>query len=373
MLRKYLGSFLIVLVAVCGICSTLTFATRSHVRAGDAVEETFNTELTLDASAGSNQFYPVDADIKSDLEKGVTFIGSGAARVTSVKVDVTAKEVSWTRDKIKYKAPGTAMVAHVKWETPADAANGATGDIQIKFPKIRGVSSYEPSFHSGGYQKTGDGRLLFREITVYQGALSLALGRFFFSLSVGLPITLLIHGIWWAFQVKREKRLRLAALAPADPDALPRTYYSNPTAEWFGWTFTLIMFGVIGSLMASFVIHDGYLSSTLDWVLIIMQAVGIAIGLIVIWGARISVVTVRIDADTLSLAKGRGEPRWNTARWADLKSALTKSRTYKGTTTEWVEVQFPDGKTRKIPAGVEGFAELRDRVLTIYALHHAPI
>jgi hypothetical protein len=51
---------------------------------------------------------------------------------------------------------------------------------------------------------------------------------------------------------------------------------------------------------------------------------------------------------------------------------VVKSKTYKGTTTEWVELIFPDGKTRKIPSAMIDYPTLRDAVLELYARQHQP-
>ncbi|HEX4123911.1 MAG TPA: hypothetical protein VHY37_04230, partial [Tepidisphaeraceae bacterium] len=88
-------------------------------------------------------------------------------------------------------------------------------------------------------------------------------------------------------------------------------------------------------------------------------------GLIVVQTIRGNMVTVQVDADTLSVAKGRGEPQWLTARWPDLRSAVTKSSTYKGTRTEWLEVEFPDGQKRTIRD-----PQARQAIATFYARFH---
>ena len=62
-----------------------------------------------------------------------------------------------------------------------------------------------------------------------------------------------------------------------------------------------------------------------------------------------------------------GAPHVRTSR---LRSAEFKSRSYRGQVTRWLELGFPDGRTRKIPANVIDFSTLRDVVLEEYARHH---
>lgn len=369
MLLRYLNSFFPILVVLTAICSALPIATRSHVPAGTVIEETWRSEITLDTS--DRRHYRVDDEIKEDLEKGVMFVGTGSVRVTSSKVEITAKQVSWDDHDETITAPGAVMVSHVKWEAPAGSANGAVGDIRVAFPKIRGIPSYTPNFRSGGGQKTGDGQWIFREVTTYRSHLSLLLGRFFFALYAGLPMAIAVHSLWWLWVLRGEKRLRLAALAQPDGEALPRMFYPSPTAEWLAWTLVLLIFGGLGCMLVGFAMHDGFLSSVMQWVIIIFQAAGVFVGLLTVLIVRANVLTVRIDDDAIALAKGRGQPRWITARWADLKSLETKYRTYKGTRVESMHLRFPDGRKKTIAEyKVQDYRILRDTSFALYARHH---
>lgn len=370
MLRRYFLSLLIVTVVMSAVASMFSFVTRSQVRGGATVEETWTNDFTLHQIG--DKYYQVDADIKADLEKGVAFVGAGAIRVLSTTVEVSAKEVSWTSNKTEYKAPGGSIVSHVKWEAPADAADGASGTIHVEFPKIRGVPSYDLNFHSGSYQKTGN-EWVFREVTVHQGAISLALGRLVFGMSLGLPLAFLFQSGWWLLYLRREKKARLAALAPTTSDTLPRTFHPDPVAEWNVWCIMMLIFGGIGTLIGGIAISSGFLSTIIAWVIIGMVGLGALIGLLVVWLVRRTIVTLKIDADSLSVAKGRGVPQWLTASWAELKGAACKSRTYKGNRTEWVEVIFPNGKKYKFYENyLPEYAVVREVVLALYDRHHQP-
>jgi hypothetical protein len=370
MLRRYFISLVVVTVVMSAIASMFSFVTRSQVRGGTTVEEMWTNDFTL-RGMGST-YYEVDSDIMADLEKGVSFVGSGAIRVLSTKVEVSAKKVTWTSNKTEYTAPGGTLVSHVRWEAPADAAAGAAGTIHVEFPKIRGVPGYDVNFHSGSYQKTGN-EWVFREVTVHQGAISLALGRLVFGMCLGLPVAFLFHSGWWLLYLRREKRARLAALAPVSSETLPRTFYPDPVAEWNVWCIMMLIFGGIGTFIAGIGISSGFVSSVIAWVILGMVGFGVLISLLIVWLVRRSVVSLKIDADSLSVAQGRGEPKWITASWGDLKGAVCKSRTYKGSRTEWVEVIFPDGKKRKFYENyLPEYAVVRAVVLALYERHHQP-
>ena len=368
MLRRYFISLIVVTVAMSAIASMFSFVTRSHVRGGTTVEETWTNDFTLRQMGSQN--YQVDSEIKADLEKGVSFVGSGAIRVLSTKVEVSATQVTWTSNKKKYTAPGGTLVSHVRWEAPADAPDGAAGTIHVEFPKIRGVPAYTLDFHSGSSQKTGN-EWAFREVTVHQGAISVALGRLVFGICLGLPVAFLFHSGWWLLYLRREKRARLAALAATSSETLPRTFHPDPVAEWNVWCIMMLIFGGVGTLIGGIGISGGFLSSIIAWVILGIVGIGMLFGLLIVWLVRRSVISLKIDADSLSVAQGRGEPKWITASWGDLKGAACKSRTYQGTRTEWVEVIFPDGKKRKFHENyLPEYAVVRTVVLALYDRHH---
>lgn len=356
MLHKYLLSLFVAVAVITSACSALPFVTRAQVRSGKVVGEVWKFELTIDS--GSNSYYQVDDQMKVALERGIKLVGSGAANVISQEVGVTPQKVSWEVGKTQYTADGAAIVAQVQWRTDVGAANGARGEMEIEFPPIGDQGLATISVRSGDYQYEGD-RCVVREVTSYQNATSLFFGQFRLALGAGLPFAILVHSIWWGFVVRREKRARLAALAPAGPDSLPRIFYPNPTAEWSTWTVVVALFAAVASLMASLCVYSGFMSSTMYWVVLCIQGAGAVIALAITGGVRRSVVTVRVDADTISYARGRGDLKWITARWAALLSVKYKSRTYRGTRTEWMELKFPDGKRRKIPSGIGDFPALR--------------
>jgi hypothetical protein len=52
------------------------------------------------------------------------------------------------------------------------------------------------------------------------------------------------------------------------------------------------------------------------------------------------------------------------ASWSDIRQFTQKSRTYRGNTTYWVEVEFNDGRKKlKISQSIERYPALRDLLL----------
>jgi hypothetical protein len=364
MIPKYLATLALAVSLVTFAASSLQFATRSQVLAGKAVDETLPIEFTIDAD--SSQTYKIDPSIKQFLEDHISFYAEGSARVVSAKVTITPKNVSWTENRTTITSTGAKMAARLQWDTRADSANGAQGSIYINFPEVPGLEGKLPTFHSGGYQKDDKGRYVVREVTTYRDAFKLSLARFGFALAAGLPIGMLLHTIFWAFLLKGEKRSRLAEFPPQG-SGLPRTFYPDPIGEWIVW---LIVFGIgafVASLMASFTVYDGFMSSTIIWVIYIMLAITVALALPAAYFTGKSLLTVRIDTHGISYARGRGDLEWLDAAWSDILQISQKSRTYRGSTSYWIELEFKDQRKKlKIAQSIEGYPALRDILMSVF-------
>jgi hypothetical protein len=137
LIQKYFATLAVAVFVVTLAASSLQFATRSHVLSGEGVAETLHFEFTLDAD--SNQYYEISPDIKQFLEDRIRFHSEGVPHVVSAKVEITPKEVSWTRNRTTYTATGAAMDAQIQWDTPADSENGAHGSVYLDFPEIPGL------------------------------------------------------------------------------------------------------------------------------------------------------------------------------------------------------------------------------------------
>jgi hypothetical protein len=223
------------------------------------------------------------------------------------------------------------------------------------------------NFHKGDYEKDDQGRYRLREVTAYRTAFSLSLGRILFAASVGLPIGSVLHCIFWAFVLARERKSRLAAL-PERGSQLPRTFYPNPTSEWIVWT---IFFGIgafVASLTAVFSAESGFFSSTMVWAVYITLAGGAALGLIIGYFTRRFLLTVRVDNDGFSYAKGRSDLQWQRANWGEILLLREMSRTSRGSTRYWLEIQFRDHRKKlKVSDDIEDYPILRQFLLSVFS------
>jgi hypothetical protein len=365
MIPKYIATLAVAVVLVAFAASSLQFAARSQVLAGQAVDETFTLEFTFDADSAHT--YKISPGLKSDLEKGITFVAEGPVRIVSSSVEITPKDVSWTENRTNYTSPGAGMVALVKWDTPPDSANGAHGLIYIHFPDIPAFGSVGPTFHSGGYQKDSQGRYVLREVNTYQNAILVFFGRFSIALAVGLPVGAFLQSIFWAFVLKKEKRARLAALPPQGQGSLPHTFYPNPIAEWTIWTLLFGIFSVSASLIGVISVADGFMSSSMMWIAYIFLAVATIIGLIAAYFTGRSVLTVRVESSSMSYVRGRGDLQWITVAWNEILLLTEKSRTYRGNTRYWLELQFRDNRKKlKIGHDIQEYPLLKQLLFSVF-------
>jgi hypothetical protein len=358
MIARYVASLAATVVLTTLFCSTLRFATRSQVLSGKAVEESWKLFFTIDAD--SSHMYEIDGRLKKSLEEGITFVAEGPVRVDSSSFVITPQEITWTENRTRKTAPGAVLAVQVKWETPADSPDGAHGFIYASLPILPGSFS----IHSGDFSWDNK-RLVLREVTTNRSSSSLFFARFGFALAAGLPLGIVLHSIGWGFLLSREKKSRIAALPPQGSQ-IPRTFYPNPIAEWSTWTFVLAIAGVLGCLLVF--LSGDFLSSSMIWFIYIALAVGAVIALICTYFTGRSLMTVRIDADSISYARGRGDLQWVMARWADVLQATQKSRTYRGTRREWVEIEFRDKKKKlKLSENIMGYPALRDFIFSLFA------
>jgi hypothetical protein len=364
MVPKYLLTLAMTVSLVAFAASSLRFATRSQVLAGKAVDETSKIEFTIDAD--SSNTYRISPRIKQFLEDHISFYTDGPPRIVSAKVEITPKDVSWTENHSTITSTGAALSARFQWDTPADSANGAHGNIYLNFPEVPGLEGKVPDFHSGGYQKDDKGRYAVREVTTYRDTFTLSLARFVFALAAGVPFGVLLHTIFWAFLLKGEKRSRLAELPPQG-SGLPRTFYPDPIAEWILWLLVLGIGTVVATMIASFAVYDGFMSSGFVWIIYTIMAITVAIALPVAYFTGKSVLTVRIDTNGISYARGRGDLEWLNAAWSDIRLFKEKFRTYRGSTTYWIELEFNDHRKKlKISQSIQGYPVLRNTLRSVF-------
>jgi hypothetical protein len=203
-------------------------------------------------------------------------------------------------------------------------------------------------------------------VTTYRDASQLSFARFVFALAAGVPFGVLLHTIFWAFVLKGEKRSRVAEFPPQGT-GLPRTFYPDPIAEWTLWLLLLGIGAFMASMMASFSVYDGFMSSSFIWVIYIILAIMAAIALTVAYFTGKSLLTVRVDTDGISYARGRGDLQWLNAAWSDILVLRQKSRTYRGNTTYWIELEFNDKRKKlKIGQSILGYPALRDILVSVF-------
>jgi hypothetical protein len=203
-------------------------------------------------------------------------------------------------------------------------------------------------------------------VTTHRTTFLLALARFLFALSAGLSLGILVHTIYWAFQLKREKRSRIAEFPPQG-SGFSRTFYPNPVAEWTHGMLALGIGTFMASMVAGFSVLDGFMSSSLISFIYGSLAVVVAIAVTAAYFTGKSVLTVRVDNNGISYARGRGDMLWLNAAWCDILLFTEKSRTHRGNTRYWIELEFNDNRKKlKIGQSVEGYPALRDLLMSTF-------
>lgn len=356
MIPKYLATLAVAVVVITFAASLLPFATRSQVLSGHAVNEALRLEFTIAADSGD--YYIIKPAIAEFLQSHIRFRTAGPPRVIAANVEVTPQDVSWSENRRTMTAAGAAMSAQLEWDTPSDSANGAYGFIYLDFPEIPGLNRKEPSFHSGAYQKDRAGRRVIREVTTYRSSFRLSLARFAAALPAGLPYGILLHTIYWAFVLKREKRSRVAALPP-EGAGLPRTFYPDPIEEWTSWLIVLGVGAGASAMMAGMAVWEGFVSSFLAPFIYTFLAVAVAIALALAYFSGKNVLTIRVASDGISYVRGRDNLQWLNAAWSDIVWKL-KSSQYRSGTRYRIELEFKDKRKKlKIDQSHKAYPTLR--------------
>ena len=179
---------------------------------------------------------------------------------------------------------------------------------------------------------------------------------------------ILLQSLWWAFELKKEKRARIAALPPLGA-GLPRTFYPNPIKEWTLWAYVLGISAFFAGLLAAGFASEGYMDSRSYWLVFMVLGTGALLGLVSVYRTQASVLTIRVDSGDISYARGRGESRWVTERWTDVLKLSRRSRGFAGRRREWLEIEFTDLNKKKLqaPQDTVDYAALRDFLLSTSA------
>lgn len=355
MIPRYILTLATTVFAVTLVAASMRFATSSHVLSGTGMNEVLRFEFTIDAD--SKHTYEINADTAQFLQTHIAIHSEGPPRVSAVEVEVTPKQVSWTENRQTITAPGAALTVQLRWDTPSDSANDSRGDIYMTFPEIPGLEGKPINMRSGPYQ-LDSGRYVIREVTTYRNTYLLSLGRCMFALSAGLPFGILLHTIAWAFVVKSDRRSRISQLASAG-SGLPQMFYPDPAAEWTTWLIVLGVGTLIGGMMAALSVFSGFMSSTFVRVVYIVFGIVTAVAALLTYFTSKRLLTLRVGSEGISYARGRENLQWVSAAWNEVLSLMERSRTYRGRTTRWIEIQFQDNRKKlKVPQSTVGYGDL---------------
>jgi len=364
MLPKYLATLAISVLLVTLAVSSLQFTKRSQVLRGTAVDENLQFEFTIDAD--STHTYEITPAVAEFLESNISFRPEGSAHIVSAKVVITPKDVSWSENHENITSTGAALSAQLSWDTPPDSANGARGKIYLDFPQVPGLEGKAVSFHSGTYQRDDSGHSIIREVTSYRSTSMLSFGRFVFALSVGLPFGIVLHTIYWLLAMKGEKRSRIAALPPQST-TLPRTFFPDPIAEWIAGVFFFGLGASVACVLAGMAVYDGFLSPFSRSAIEIILGITVSVALAAVYFTAKYLLTVRVESTGIFYARGRGELQWLSAAWGEILVLTQKSRTYRGNTTYWMELELSDNRKKlKIGQSIGDYPALRDLLLSMY-------
>jgi hypothetical protein len=331
MLRNYLLTLGLTVILLSYGISLAPFVTHSAVLAGKSVDEDLKFEFTLDID--SHTVYAIDAELAQIIKEGVRLRADGVIRLGVPDVSVTPQRISWKEGRTTYKASGAAIAVKLRWDTPADSANGAQSHIYLDFSGIPELQGKKLSMHAGGYNYESQDVYAIRDALSYTSSFQLGLAQLYLAMVIGLPAGIVLHAVGWHFLVLRgEKRARIAAL-PADGN-----FHPNPLAEWeaglrtLGWgSFIAGIFAMLGAL-------EGYVSQYYGLLPYGILAVSVLLVPVVLIYTRKNVLTIRVTPEGLSYARGRDNLQWAQVPWSSI--VKLSERSYKG--NYWIEIKIQD-------------------------------
>jgi hypothetical protein len=367
MVLKYIATLAVTVVAATLAATSLKFVTSSQVLSGNGLNENLQFEFTIQAD-GSEHYYVIDAAMAQFLQSQIRFVTQGPPHVVATNVQITPKQVSCSTGQFAGTEPCATLNVQLQWDTPTDSANGAHGSIFLDFPQIPEIPATAVTLLSGPNDPVSARRDVVRQVTAYRSASLVALARFVFALTVGLPLGILLHTLCWTFVLRGEKRKRLSALQPQGA-GLPRTFYPNPVIEWVAWLTVLGLGAFTGCiiLVAGSPITSGFMSSIPMDFLCIDLAITTAMAPLVTYFIGKYVLTVRVEPDGLSYKRGLHNQRWMSAGWSNILRVTQKSRTIKGNKKYWIEIELDDRPNLKIEQYIVDYAGLRDLLASMTA------
>ena len=145
-------------------------------------------------------------------------------------------------------------------------------------------------------------------------------------------------------------------------------FYPDPVAEWFAWLPILGASAFVGSVVAGFCVANGFITSRLVHAVYVGLPITAAIALPLAWFVGKKVLTVRVESEGISYARGRKNLQWTSAAWDQIAAITPKSRTNRGNKTCWIEIAFHGLDTIKIiDERITDFAGLRALLASVAA------
>ena len=212
----------------------------------------------------------------------------------------------------------------------------------------------------GGAQRDDKGGYVLPKVATHRDAFRPSWAQVIFALAAGLPFGVVLHTIFWVFFLERERRSRVARFPPQG-SGLPRTFYPNPIAEWDLSTRVFGAGALVASIFAAIAVYDGFMDSLDLWTIYILMALAAAIALSIGHNTHRSLVTARVDTDSISYARGRGDLQWTKTAWSDISHLRPCSRNWRGYRWFWMELEFKDRREKlRIGQSIEGYFDLHD-------------
>jgi hypothetical protein len=377
MIVKHLISFLVLLAVTCGAFTRLSVIDRKNKLAGAVVEDVYMASILLHKPGTSSYYNSFNTQGLRALKESIRFEGGGALRVLSSELELRATMVQWKAQEpnglrdANYSAPGVEMVARVKWQVSPTAADGEAGDIHLAFSKAVSNAACEPLVH-GRFEKRDNATFMAAEATAYQSTLAWYLGRCQTALVLALPVAGFFNALIWAVVLHLSVK-KLASLRAGEPVA--GTYYFPAPPRLDDWRHACIILGLC--CMPAFIpvysaAADQHMPSFLSAFILSFCGAGLLFAAAMLVYLPRVVVSVRMDAETISIAKGRREPlQWDTARWEELRlgrsassgfaamasgaatilgSGVPALAGYSAMSQRWVKMRFPSKRSYTLTA-----------------------
>jgi hypothetical protein len=98
----------------------------------------------------------------------------------------------------------------------------------------------------------------------------------------------------------------------------------------------------------------------MDWFMFSFLAAGCVGAAATAYLVAKNALTVRLEPGGMSYMRGQKTTEWTSFRWDEVLSVVQKSRTYRGSTSYWIEIEFKDDRKKiKINKNTEGYATIR--------------